>query len=475
MVRKARPGTLGARLAARPSPPEPKPSTIRIVSVKAAGRCSFSDCRQLLFETDGPEASSVIVLGKVAHIVARSEDGPRGKLSPPGGAVNGHANLMLLCPTHHELVDRDEATYTVERLVGIKLDHERWVREQLSIEESGAKVEKPRTDTIHSTLLQVERVPERLYLAPCSMTYDQVKEAIRYPTDSSLAFPFDVRSNSLIAFTSLSDDTPFSPFIDATKATFVDAALWWDDPDKSRWYMTLMNRAMHKLTGRRGLRFDFDHKRYYFEPDRNEQGFAMERELTHQPLNQSVSTRFVVYQPKRHKKDENGQTVYEKRNYWVHLAAHLRMMRVGAKQWALAIRPEHRFTKDGFELLPSMSVGPRATRLKSHLYNYQLLAELHFWKEYLSNSQPRIILDFSGQALVIDAQLMQASVTWQGVPNDDLPFTNVSREDDLFTSAEYEQALSTSQHEDAELEKWEASDFNTMIEQDDVDPEKSNE
>src|SRR6266550_7699561 len=98
MVRKARPGTLGARLAARPALPEPKPATIRIVSVMAAGRCSFSDCRQLLFETDGPEASSVIVLGKVAHIVARSEDGPRGELPPPGGAVNGHANLMLLCP-----------------------------------------------------------------------------------------------------------------------------------------------------------------------------------------------------------------------------------------------------------------------------------------------------------------------------------------------------------------------------------------
>jgi len=432
----------------------------------AGGRCSFFECRKLLFETDGPDSSSIIVLGKVAHIVARSEKGARGTFTPPGGAVNGQANLMLLCPNHHELIDQDEAAYTVERLVGIKAEHERWVHEQLSMQESGADVEELRTDTIHSTLLGVERVPERVYLAPCLMTEDQVKEVIRYPTDSNIAVPFAVRAESLISFTPLGSDSPFAAAIGSGKITCVDARTWWDDPDRSRWYMTLLNRSLHKIAGRRGLRLDFEHQRYYFEPTKNEQGLASELELSYQPLNNPVSTRKVVWQPRRRKTGE-------KRNFWVHLAANLRMLRVAPAQWVLAIRPEHRLTKDGFELLPSAAVGPRATRLKSHLYNHALLGELHFWQEYLSNAQPRIILDFGGQTLIVDAQLMQARVEWPGVPDDNMPFTNVSREDDLFSSFEYEQVLASAQHVDAELEDWEAEELEAMIEQKDGEEEQT--
>ena len=116
-----------------------------------------------------------------------------------------------------------------------------------------------------------------------------------------------------------------------------------------------------------------------------------------------------------------------------------------------------------------MAVGPRATRLKSHLYNYDLLGELQFWKEYLSDAQPRIIVDLGGQSLVVDARLMHADVEWVGVADDDLPFDNTAREDDLFTSAEYDHAMHDSLHADAELEDWEVGDLTSMVEDDDED------
>jgi hypothetical protein len=37
---------------------------------------------------------------------------------------HAYANLVLMCPTHHTVIDDDEEAYTVERLCKIKTDHE---------------------------------------------------------------------------------------------------------------------------------------------------------------------------------------------------------------------------------------------------------------------------------------------------------------------------------------------------------------
>ena len=51
---------------------------------------------------------------------------------------------------------------------------------------------------------------------------------------------------------------------------------------------------------------------------------------------------------------------------------------------------------------------------------------------------------------------MHSEVDWVGVADDDLAFDNTAREDDLFTSAEYDLAMHDGQqHADAELEDWE--------------------
>lgn len=460
---------LGSRLPVRKGLPDPSPSVTRLVWVMAGGRCSFHGCRAELAGLDSEGKRSV--LGEVAHIVARSMEGARGSFAPPGGALNGPANLMLLCPTHHTEIDEQEDAYTVERLVGIKTEHERWVREQLSPQESGASAVPLRREALHSSLLPVERLPERVYLTPCDLNEEQAKALVHYPPDTKIVVPFHIKGGNLLTLMPLTGQD--HPFVDVVRkgssTTTIDAATWWQDPDKSGWYMTLLNRTLHKLTARRGLRFDWDHKRYYFDPAVDEKGKAAEVEVEYQPLNKSKTPRHVVWQPRRKKKGVDGEVTLEKRPYWIHLAANLRFLRVNTSDWVLAIRPEHRFTKDGFDLLPSAAVGPRATRLKSHLYNYDLLGELQFWKEYLSDAQPRIIVDLGGQSLVIDARLMHTDVEWVGVANDDLLFENTAREDDLFSTAEYDQAMhQEQQHPDAELEDWESDDL-SIVGDDDAD------
>lgn len=44
---------------------------------------------------------------------------------------NSYTNLILLCPTCHTIVDKDEAKYTVERLRAIKSAHENKVSEAI--------------------------------------------------------------------------------------------------------------------------------------------------------------------------------------------------------------------------------------------------------------------------------------------------------------------------------------------------------
>jgi hypothetical protein len=66
-----------------------------------------------------------VVVGHEAHIVAEEDDGPRGDASMPVGERNAYANLLLLCPTHHALVDKDHGIhFSVIQLHQMKDDHE---------------------------------------------------------------------------------------------------------------------------------------------------------------------------------------------------------------------------------------------------------------------------------------------------------------------------------------------------------------
>jgi hypothetical protein len=97
-----------------------------------------------------------------------------------------------------------------------------------------------------------------------------------------------------------------------------------------------------------------------------------------------------------------------------------------------------RVTKDGFALIEPKSTGSHVTRKKSKMYNYDLLEELNFWRDFLSDGRPRISMDFgNGQRIVISTTLLSSEVIWPGMPEEFAkPFRNVEYEEDLFTLAE---------------------------------------
>lgn len=94
---------------------------------RSGSRCAFTDCRKEL--TTGPDG---ITIGEMAHIAATSSNGPRADLNMSQTERDSHKNLILLCPEHHTLIDKDENTWTVQRLISMKKSHEEWVQSQLS-------------------------------------------------------------------------------------------------------------------------------------------------------------------------------------------------------------------------------------------------------------------------------------------------------------------------------------------------------
>ena len=102
---------------------------IKLLWGRAASRCSI--CRIELSQ-DNTAGSASFPIGEQAHIVGEEMDGPRGSSVLSPDERNSYHNLMLLCPTHHAIIDKNVEDYPVERLYLYKSRHELWVQQSLA-------------------------------------------------------------------------------------------------------------------------------------------------------------------------------------------------------------------------------------------------------------------------------------------------------------------------------------------------------
>lgn len=94
---------------------------------RAAGRCSKPGCGiELIRYLD---ISRDTILGEMAHLIPQSPFGPRGGEATAGD--DSYENAILLCPTHHRLVDKAPRDFLPETLHGWKRQHEEEVRRRL--------------------------------------------------------------------------------------------------------------------------------------------------------------------------------------------------------------------------------------------------------------------------------------------------------------------------------------------------------
>jgi len=109
--------------------------SIKLLWSNAAGICSFSGCTEKL-SVEQAAAVAPYTLGEMAHIKGNKPGSNRYDLSQSNVDRDSYENLILLCPTHHTLIDKEEneAEYPVELLHEMKNEHESFISNRLGEE-----------------------------------------------------------------------------------------------------------------------------------------------------------------------------------------------------------------------------------------------------------------------------------------------------------------------------------------------------
>ncbi|RKZ52843.1 MAG: hypothetical protein DRR16_02455 [Candidatus Parabeggiatoa sp. nov. 3] len=91
--------------------------------VQSGGRCEYKGCNDYLYKDSLTLAD--MNRSYIAHIISDSPKGPRGHPTLSEKLSKDFDNLMLLCDTHHRLIDREQVEeHPVELLKAFKKEHE---------------------------------------------------------------------------------------------------------------------------------------------------------------------------------------------------------------------------------------------------------------------------------------------------------------------------------------------------------------
>lgn len=103
------------------------------LKMRAALICSNSDCRKMTVAPSKSDENGVVCLGKVAHITAASEGGPRYKMDMSPKERMDISNAIYLCSGCADLIDKNNGQdFSVEVLIQWKKEHEQWTSSNLN-------------------------------------------------------------------------------------------------------------------------------------------------------------------------------------------------------------------------------------------------------------------------------------------------------------------------------------------------------
>lgn len=109
------------------------PTVVLKVWLRAGGRCEYPQCNAALWKDD--VTLTQMNRAYLAHIVADSPDGPRGDPVLSAQLAKDASNIMLLCDTHHRLIDKtDIEGHPAELLRQYKEEHEDRIERQTAIQ-----------------------------------------------------------------------------------------------------------------------------------------------------------------------------------------------------------------------------------------------------------------------------------------------------------------------------------------------------
>lgn len=102
--------------------------TRKLLWGQSGNRCAICK-KELVVESTVSDDESIV--GEECHIVSSQPTGPRHRSDFPAANIDSYGNLILLCRTHHRVIDDQVVEYSESNLNEIKKKHELWVKDSL--------------------------------------------------------------------------------------------------------------------------------------------------------------------------------------------------------------------------------------------------------------------------------------------------------------------------------------------------------
>lgn len=114
--------------------------TLKLLFAKSGNQCAYPGCSTRLV-VDATEQSKGQVIGEICHIYPHGKKGPRSQQHSKPEDIDNPENLILLCPTHHVLIDKQPESHAIENLQKWKRSHEEKIIELIAKEKTLANQE----------------------------------------------------------------------------------------------------------------------------------------------------------------------------------------------------------------------------------------------------------------------------------------------------------------------------------------------
>jgi TIR domain len=234
------------------------------------------------------------------------------------------------------------------------------------------------TDVVLGNLLPVESFPGTIWSGSTDVQHP--KEVWAVVQDAPA---FELKAGRLYTFADLSRaDSPLKPSLSAKDIKGESVRSWARDPDKWRWFISLLNRCLkqHIVIP---LNMGRDERgRFFFKPGpglsrKHGNNIDREREVAAKKTNEATGDSF-----------------------WVHHAAWLQFQTLGNELYLL-VDPSYVFTSDGTTPLKGRIVGPLSMKWSGKERNAAILRHIVFWARTLARRKTKIEIDTGAAPIVV--------------------------------------------------------------------------
>ena len=241
-------------------------------------------------------------------------------------------------------------------------------------------------EQLASNLLPIISIPKIIWHGPTNYTNSKVYEFLRSKVDGTLP-TFIVKEKKIFCFWNLTDkECPFRDILSAGVIDSVSVYDWLKYEDRGRWLVELLNKGLKHYCQQLQLRFDSDHRRYFFVPHNGK-----DRKIKWHTGKRNA-TRTVV---KKHTRGKNNEI------FWSHQTLKATFTIIDNDLF-LQLVPGWTFTINGIDSLPSKQIGPLSTKWTTKEHNPSVFYHIRFWSSYLSRQSKSIILQLGNSTCEID-------------------------------------------------------------------------